>query len=129
MNRACLIGRLCKDLKLNVTPNGIYNTSNTLAVQRQYKNANGEYDSDFINIVVWRNAAEYICKYAKKGSLVSVEGRIQTRTYENNEGKKVYVTEVNAEHVKILDKKHEEKSDDPFADFGNSVELEENFLD
>ena len=90
MNRVCLIGRLTKDTELRATPNGTYTTSNTIAVNRNFKNANGEYDADFINIVAWRNTAEFLCKYAKKGSLVGCEGRIQTRTYEDTDGKKTF---------------------------------------
>ena len=68
MNKDCLIGRLGKDVVLNTTPSGVYTTSNVVAVTRQYKNASGEYESDFINIAAWRKTAEYIHKHAKKGS-------------------------------------------------------------
>ena len=130
MNKTCLIGRLCKDVLLNTTPSGVYTTSNVVAVTRQFKNASGEYESDFINIAAWRKTAEYICKYAKKGSQLGIEGRIQTRSYDNTQGQKVYVTEVVVEQVKLLDKKETaEKNDDPFASFGDSVEIDENFLD
>lgn len=139
MNRVCLIGRLTKDTELRATPNGTYTTSNTIAVNRNFKNANGEYDADFINIVAWRNTAEFLCKYAKKGSLVGCEGRIQTRTYEDTDGKKVYVTEVLVEQVDLLEKKQENREtnaetkqepvNDPFADFGETVQLDDNFLD
>lgn len=139
MNKVCLIGRICQDVVLKSTPSGVYTTSNTLAVTRQFKNANGEYESDFINIVAWRNTAEFICKYIKKGNLIGIEGRIQTRSYENTQGQKVYVTEILVEQVELLEKKNNEKQEkpqsdtqpqnDPFADFGESVTLDDNFLD
>ncbi len=132
MNRTCLIGRLTKDTDLRATPSGVYTTSNIIAVRRNIKNANGEYESDFINIIAWRNTAEFICKYAKKGSLIGLEGRIQTRNYENTQGQKVYVTEVLVEQVELLEKKKEdtnvpseEKTADPYSDFGESIEIED----
>jgi len=135
MNRVGLIGRLTKDTELRATPSGVYTTSNTIAVRRNIKNANGEYDSDFINIIAWRNTAEFICKYAKKGSLVGLEGRIQTRNYENTQGQKVYVTEVLVEQVELLEKKQEdttapaeEKPADPYSDFGQGITIEEEDL-
>lgn len=139
MNRVCLVGRLTKDTELRVTPTGVYTTSNTLAVNRKFNNASGEKEADFINIVAWKNTAEIMCKYAKKGSLIGVEGRIQTRNYDNQQGQKVYVTEVVAEQIILLEKKQEnqettpetkqEPVNDPFEEFGNSVVIDDDFLD
>jgi single-strand DNA-binding protein len=140
MNKLLLVGRLTKETELKVTPNGAFTTSNTIAVNRNFKNNNGEYETDFINIVAWRNTAEFLCKYANKGSLVGLEGRLQTRNYQNNEGQKVYVTEMLVEQVELLGAKKEENTqnnqnivqnveEDPFAAFGEQVNIEDNFLD
>jgi single-strand DNA-binding protein len=105
MNRVILVGRLTKDPELKYTPNGVAVCSFTLAVNRNFKNAQGESEADFINSVVWRKAAENTANYTKKGSLVGVDGRIQTRSYDDSEGKKRYVTEVVADSVQFLDTK------------------------
>lgn len=101
INRVVLVGRLTRDPELRYTPNGTAVTTFTLAVNRNFKNANGEQQADFINCVVWRKAAENVANYLRKGSLAGVDGRIQTRTYDNNEGRRVYVTEVVAESVQF----------------------------
>jgi single-strand DNA-binding protein len=88
---------------LKYTPNGIAVASFTLAVNRNFKNAQGEQEADFINIVVWRKPAENAANYLKKGSLCGIDGKIQSRSYDNNEGKRVYVTEVVAESVQFLE--------------------------
>ena len=139
MNRVCLVGRLTKDTELRSTPNGVSTTSNTIAVKRNVKNSNGEYTSDFINIIAWRGTAEFLCNYAKKGSLISVDGKIQTRKYENNEGKTIYVTEVLVENVGLLEPKKQETTEtqeeptqeynDPFEEYGNEVSIDDGFLD
>jgi single-strand DNA-binding protein len=105
MNRVVLVGRLTKDPELRYTPNGVATASFTLAVNRSFTNANGEREADFINCVVWRRSAENVSNFLKKGSLAGVDGRIQTRSYENNEGKRIFVTEVMAESVQFLDSK------------------------
>jgi single-strand DNA-binding protein len=107
-NRAVLVGRLTKDPELRFTPNGIAVTTFTLAVNRPFKNANGEQEADFINIVVWKKAAENVANYTSKGSLVAIDGRIQTRSYENKDGQRVYVTEVVADSVQFLGTKKRE---------------------
>jgi single-strand DNA-binding protein len=107
-NRAVLVGRLTKDSELRFTPNGIAVTTFTLAVNRPFKNANGEQEADFINIVVWKKAAENVANYTSKGSLVAIDGRIQTRSYENKDGQRVYVTEVVADSVQFLETKKRE---------------------
>lgn len=109
-NRAVLVGRLTKDPELRFTSNGIAVTTFTLAVNRPFKNANGEQEADFINIVVWKKAAENVANYTSKGSLVAIDGRIQTRSYENKDGQRVYVTEVVADSVQFLDTKKKEES-------------------
>ncbi|MCY7520388.1 single-stranded DNA-binding protein, partial [Paenibacillus larvae] len=102
LNRVVLIGRLTKDPELRYTSSGIAYTSFTLAVERPFK-TNGDKETDFINIVTWRQAAEACANYLRKGRLTAVEGRIQVRNYENNEGRRIYVTEVVAEHVRFLE--------------------------
>jgi single-strand DNA-binding protein len=105
MNRVVLVGRLTKEPEMRFTPNGVAVTTFTLAVNRPFQNANGEKETDFINIVVWRKQAENAANFLKKGSLAGVDGRIQTRNYEGQDGKRVYVTEVVAESVQFLDSK------------------------
>ena len=101
MNRTILVGRLTADPELRTTPNGIATTRITVAVDR-IPNANGERLADFINVVVWRRQAENVAKYCSKGSLVGVDGRIQTRSYDSQDGTRRYVTEVVAENIRFL---------------------------
>ena len=105
MNNVSLVGRLTKDVELRQTGSNTAVATGTLAVNRQFKNANGEKEVDFINIVAWRKTAEILSSYASKGSQIGITGRIQTRSYEGNDGKRVYVTEVVAETVMLLDNK------------------------
>ena len=105
MNRTVLVGRMTKDVDLKYTSNGTAVGSFTIAVKRNFKNASGEVESDFINCVVWRKAAETLANFTKKGSQIAVDGRIQTRNYENNQGQKVYVTELVVENFTFLDSK------------------------
>ena len=105
MNKVILIGRLTKDPELRTIASGNATTSFTIAVNRNFTNQNGEREADFINVVIWDKQAENVAKYLTKGRLVAVEGRIQTRNYDNNEGKKVYVTEVVALSVQFLESK------------------------
>lgn len=102
LNRVILIGRLTKDPELRYTPSGVAVTQFTLAVDRPFVKEGAEREADFIPTVVWRGAAEACANHLHKGSLVAVDGRIQTRNYENNEGRRVYVTEVIAENVRFL---------------------------
>ena len=115
MNNVNLIGRLTKAPELKQTASNTSVLTGTLAVNRTFKNQNGEREADFINIVAWRQTAEIIAQYCGKGSQISVTGRIQTRNYENQQGQRVYVTEVVAEHVDLLDSKSDNQSN-----FGNS---------
>lgn len=103
MNRVTLVGRLTKDPDLRYTPNGVPVATFTLAVNRTFSNQNGERETDFVNVVVWRKAAENVSNYLKKGSLTGVDGRLQTRHYDGQDGKRIYVTEVVAESVQFLE--------------------------
>ncbi|MCO4580033.1 single-strand DNA-binding protein [Streptococcus infantarius subsp. infantarius] len=107
MNNVNLIGRLTKAPELKQTASNTSVLTGTLAVDRAFKNQNGEREADFINIVAWRQTAEIIAKYCGKGSQIGIVGRIQTRNYENQQGQRVYVTEVVAEHVDLLDSKND----------------------
>src|SRR5574344_1558240 len=158
MNRFCLIGRLTAKPELRTTSNNLATTRFTLAVNRNFSNSQGEREADFITIVAWRKQAENICQYLDKGSLVSVEGRIQTGSFDDKDGNKRYTTEVIADQVNFLESKNQRTAssssnnqssgpspydyqttntpknnvnvdNDPFADFGDSVSIDDNFLD
>lgn len=103
INNVVLVGRLTRAVDLRYTSNGTAYASFTLAVDRDFKNQNGEKETDFINCVMWRKPAENLANYTKKGSLIGVEGRIQTRNYDNQQGQRVYVTEVLAERFHFLE--------------------------
>ncbi len=105
MNKAILVGRLTKDPELKTTGSGVSVCSFTLAINRRFKNAEGNYDADFINCVAWRQQAEFISKYFSKGRMVGICGSIQTRTYDREDGQRVYVTEVVADEVSFVDSK------------------------
>lgn len=139
MNRVVLIGRLTKDPELRYTSSNIASATFSLAVNRPFQNQNGVTEADFINIVVWRKQAETAKKYLTKGSLIGVEGRIQTRNYDGADGKKVYVTEVVADRFEFLESKGQrgassdiefrdeipttDVGDEPYIDFGDTIEL------
>lgn len=110
LNRVILIGRLTRDPELRYTASGIAVAQFTLAVDRTYSNAQGEKETDFVPIVTWRQLAENCANYLRKGRLAAVEGKLQTRNYENAEGKKVYVTEVVAENVRFLESTNKENA-------------------
>ena len=149
MNRVELIGRITKDPELRYTSSNIATTRFTLAVNRPFQGQNGEQGTDFISIVVWRKQAENVKKYVSKGSLVAVEGRIQTGSYEKD-GQRVYTTDVVADNVQFLESKSQSQnrqssddnmtpadfvnqdsnmdnesdmSDEVFANFGDSIEI------
>lgn len=103
INNVVLVGRLTRDVDLRYTSNGTAYASFTVAVERNFKNQNGEKETDFINCAMWRKAAENLANYTKKGSLIGIEGRIQTRNYDNQQGQRVYVTEVLAEKFSFLE--------------------------
>lgn len=158
MNKVFLIGRLTKDPELRYTSNNIATASFSIAVNRTFTNQNGEREADFINIVVWRKQAENIKNYLTKGSQVAIDGRIQTRTYDAQDGSKRYITEVVADNVQFLDSRGSNNipsggqavsgptpydfeqpsqasspsttdvTSDPFADFGSSIEINDDEL-
>src|SRR5699024_3813871 len=103
MNRVVLVGRLTRDPDLRYTASGVAVANFTVAANRPFRNQQGEQEADFINCVVWRKTAENLANYMKKGSMIGVDGRIQTRSYEDKDGKMVYVTEVVAETIQFLE--------------------------
>lgn len=119
LNKVCLVGRLTRDPELRYLGNGTPVANFTLAVNRTFKNRNGERDADFINIVVWRKQAENCANYIGKGSLVSIAGRIQTRSYDGADGQKRYVTEVVADEVQFLDSKNS-RNRDSYGDYSSN---------
>ena len=144
MNKVVLIGRLTRDPELRYTSSNIPSATFSLAVNRPFQNQNGVREADFINTVMWRKQAETAKKYLTKGSLISIEGRIQTRNYDGADGKKVYVTEVVADNFEFLETKGQKSnapmpdvsndieysnapstnvSDEPYIDFGDTIEL------
>ena len=126
INRVVLIGRLTKDVEVRYTQSGMAVGTFSLAVNRPFTNASGEREADFINAVIWRKAAENFANFTHKGALVAIEGRLQTRNYENNAGQRVYVTDVVADNFSLLEKKSDgqqsapkSQAPDPFANSGN----------
>lgn len=107
MNRVVLVGRLTKDVELRYTTSGAAVGTFSLAVNRQFTNSNGDRETDFINAVIWRKSAENFANFTSKGSLVAVEGRLQTRNYENQQGQRVYVTEVIVDNFSLLESRAE----------------------
>lgn len=105
INNVCLVGRLTRPVDLRYTQNGTAFGSFSLAIDRNYKKESGEKETDYINCVIWRKPAVNLSNFTKKGSLIGVEGRLQTRNYENHEGKKVYITEVLVENFSLLESK------------------------
>lgn len=103
INNVVVTGRLTRAVDLRYTSNGTAFASFTLAVDRPFRNQNNEKETDFINCVMWRKSAENLANYTNKGSLIGVEGRIQTRNYDNGQGQRVYVTEVLAERFTFLE--------------------------
>lgn len=148
INRVVLIGRLTRDLELKITQNGLSVASFTIAVNRQFKNSNGNREADFINCVIWKKSAENLCKYSHKGSLIGIDGRLQTRSYDNNNGQKVFVTEVVVDSFSLLEPKNESQTNnqssnngysnssntnaatepDPFASSGDSISISDDDL-
>lgn len=121
INRVVLVGRLTRDPELKYTPNGVAVANFTVAVNRPFSNQQGQRDADFISMVVWRKAAENVAKFISKGSLVGIDGRLQTRSYDNNEGKRVYITEVVADSVQFLETKGDRgASGGPTRDYQSS---------
>lgn len=113
MNKVNLIGNLTKDVELTTTTSGIYVAKFSIAVQRTFANADGEYEADFINCVAWRNQAENTARYCHKGDKIAVSGAIQTRTYEATDGSKRTATEVVADSIEFLNTKKTEQFTEP----------------
>lgn len=105
INQVTLVGRLTRDPEMKVTTEGTPVAHITLAVNRSFRNQNGEIDTDFVQCTLWRKAAENTCQYCRKGSVIGITGRLQSRHYDNREGKRIYVTEVVAETVRFLSAK------------------------
>jgi single-strand DNA-binding protein len=127
INRVVLVGRLTVNPDLKYTPNGVAVATFTLAVNRAFSNEQGNRDADFINCVVWRKPAENTANFLRKGSLAGVEGRIQTRNYEGQDGKKVYVTEVVADSVQFLEpkKQDEQKPNNAFEGYEKEIPVDD----
>lgn len=137
LNRVVLVGRLTKDPDLRYTPNGIAVANFTIAINRPFK-TNGEQQADFINCVVWRKPAENLANYMSKGNQIGVDGRLQSRTFEGQDGKTVFVTEVVADSVQFLESKKQQSgnsgqsnqqssktsgNEDPFRSQGDPIEI------
>ena len=124
INNVVLVGRMTRDAELRYTPQNQAVATFTLAVNRNFKNQSGEREADFINVVIWRQQAENLANWAKKGALIGITGRIQTRNYENQQGQRVYVTEVVADNCQLLESRasREGQSSGGYAsnNFGNS---------
>ncbi len=112
INRVVLVGRLTRDPELRYTTNGAAVASFTVAVNRQFTNSQGEREADFINCVIWRKAAENFSNFTNKGSLVGIDGRLQTRNYENQQGQRVYVTETVVDNFSLLESRTDRKPTD-----------------
>ncbi|MDR3586921.1 MAG: single-stranded DNA-binding protein [Desulfosporosinus sp.] len=131
LNRVVLIGRLTKDPELRYTPSGVAVANFTLAIDRNYKNAQGEREADFIPCVVYRQLAEFCANYLAKGKMAAADGRIQVRTYTGQDGQKRWVTEVIAENVHLLSPKDsggggtESNSPNKTGSFGHEVNLDD----
>src|SRR4051794_24766742 len=112
INQVILVGRITRDPEIKLTTEGTPVSQVTLAVSRNFRNHNGEIEADFISCTLWRKAAENTVQFCRKGSVVGITGRLQTRHYDNREGKRVYVTEVVAEQIRFLSAKpHEERAE------------------
>ena len=118
LNNVCLTGRLTKKIELKNTQNGIAVGSFTLAVNRRFTDENGEKKADFINCVIWRKQAENLAKFTDKGSLIGVEGSLQTRSYQNSDGKTVFVTEVLCNNFSLLESKKQATQDNAWDGTG-----------
>ena len=117
INNVVLVGRMTRDAELRYTPQNQAVATFTLAVNRNFKNHNGEREADFINVVIWRQQAENLANWAKKGALIGITGRIQTRNYDNQQGQRVYFTEVVADNFQLLESRASREGQ-PSAGFG-----------
>lgn len=134
LNNATIVGRLTADPDLRYTSNGTAVANFRLAVNRPFKNQNGENEADFINCVVWKKPAENLAQYMGKGSQIGVTGRIQTRTFQNKQDQTVFVTEVVADQVAFLESKNsghkpqQEKQQNSFKDNGEPIDISDEDL-
>ncbi|MGX7105608.1 single-stranded DNA-binding protein [Globicatella sanguinis] len=129
MNNVQLIGRLTRDIDLRKTPQGESVGRFNLAVERKYKNKQGEYDADFINCVVWRQAADIMNRYCKKGTKVAIDGNIRTGSYDNQQGQRVYTTEVYVNNFYFVEPaKATDSGQSQFEDFGAVVDINQDDL-
>lgn len=153
MNRVNLVGRLTAKPELRYTGSNLPYARFSIAVNRTFRNAQGQTEADFINIIVWRKQAENVCNFLDKGSLVSIDGRLQTGSYNDKDGNRRYTTDVVADSVQFLESRNQNQNrnqsdvqdgptpydyqqpgdvnndTDPFADFGDSVSIDDSFLD
>lgn len=116
INNVVLVGRMTRDADLRMTQGNTAVASFTLAVNRNFKNQAGEREADFINCVIWRQQAENLANWAKKGALIGVTGRIQTRNYENDQGQRVYITEAVAENFQLLESRGQQQSNSGYSE-------------
>lgn len=139
LNSVNLCGRLTRDIDLRYTQSGKAVGSFSLAVNRNFKNSDGDYEADFINCTIWGKSAENLANFVSKGSLINASGRLNTRSYDNKQGQKVYVTEVIVENFDLLDSKNKGKkvnqtgsknnqSKDPFANSGDTIDIDNSML-
>ncbi len=126
INRAVLAGRLVRDPEFRVTPSGFQVATFTLAVNRTFTNQQGEREADYINCVVFRKTAENVNQYLSKGKLAGVDGRLQSRSYDNKEGQKVYVTEVVCDNVQFLEPKDSQNGSNSYQN-GTSYQKGNNY--
>ena len=133
LNSTCLVGRLTKDAELRYTTNNQAVATFTLAVNRNFKSQNGEREADFINCVIWRQQAENLANWCKKGALIGITGRIQTRNYEDRQGQRVYVTEVVADNFQLLENRKDREAGQSQGysqpDFGRNETMNTNPMD
>lgn len=134
LNNVCLVGRMTDNAELRYTPNNQAVATFRLAVNRNFKSQNGEREADFINCVIWRQQAENLTNWAKKGALIGITGRIQTRSYENQQGQRVYVTEVVAENFQLLEfnkqnDRGQSQSHSQQPNFGRNEPMQSNPMD
>ena len=122
MNKVILMGHLTKDIEMRQTPNGVSLARFSIAVTRRFKNSNGEYDADFINCIAWRKTGEFIARYFQKGSMIAVVGSIQSRSWDGNDGKKQYATEVIVDEAYFTGSKSENST-------GSNTDLSDSGLD
>ncbi|WP_204236081.1 single-stranded DNA-binding protein [Mammaliicoccus sciuri] len=126
INSVTLVGRLTKDPELRTTPSGVEVGNFTLAVNRTFTNQNGERDADFINCIVFRKQAVNVNQYLSKGKLAGIVGRLQTRSYDNKDGQKVFVTEVVCDNVQFLEPKDSQNGSNSYQN-GTSYQKGDNY--